>query len=241
MRGIPRVRVVVVGEAGAVGMAEHRLAEFAARPIVAGHVDVAREGAPLAIGAGQSIVPNGGVADASDDGAALGKRAVAAELVVGAVEITDVLGDDDALRVLPRTVTDAIAGVDGLGGRGFRRAEIRVPRLAARACRGRQLLTMGIRARKPAEIATLSEGRTGDEETHVGRLRHLLRLRVAAQAEQQHSRGCRKQKTQGVVHRSSSVRLVLGLLAKRPLAGSALHNMASSSFGPFLKRLPTLK
>src|SRR5262249_5115624 len=84
--------------------------------------------------------------------------------------------------------------------------------------RGRKPLTRGTRARKPAEIAALSEGGTGDEETHVGRLRHLLRLHVAAQAEQQHSRGCQKQKTQGVVHRSSSVRLVLGLLAPRPLA-----------------------
>jgi hypothetical protein len=131
-----------------------------------------------------------GNARPSHHGAAFGQRGVAAEFVVRAVKIVDVLRDDHAFRVLPRTIADAIAGVDALGGRGFRGAEIGVPSLAACARRRRKLLTMGIRARQAAEITALADGGAGDEEGHIRRLWSLLRLRTAAHAEQQHR--CRR-------------------------------------------------
>src|ERR1700749_2748251 len=114
MGRIPGARIVVVGEPGAVDMAEHGLAELAALPAVAGHVDVAGEGAAFAVGAGQRVMPVGREADAGHPGAALGERGVARELVAGAVEIVDVLGDLDALHVLPRAGADTVAGVDAL-------------------------------------------------------------------------------------------------------------------------------
>jgi hypothetical protein len=64
MRGIPGARELIIGEASSVNMTKHRFAEFAARPVVAGHVDIARKSAPIAIGARQGIVPIGSKADA---------------------------------------------------------------------------------------------------------------------------------------------------------------------------------
>ncbi len=59
---------------------------------------------------------------------------------------------------------------------------------------------MGVGARKPAKIAALARTGAGDEERHVRRLRHLLRLRAAAHAEKQY-RGRQQRITHGLVHR----------------------------------------
>jgi len=81
---------------------------------------------------------------------------------------------EDALGVLPRTLADAVTGIDGTAlGRPVA-AQIGVPRLAARAHGRCQLLAMGVGASEAAEIATLAGPGAGHEKRHVGRLRDLL-------------------------------------------------------------------
>ena len=81
--------------------------------------------------AGEDVVPVRRVAAAVDHLALLGQRGLLADLVVGAVQIVDVLRDHLALGVLPRAVADAVAGVDGCPG--ALRAQIGAPGLAAGA------------------------------------------------------------------------------------------------------------
>ncbi len=113
-------------------------------------------------------------ADASDHVASFRERGLLVEVIVGAVQVIDVLRDHDALRVLPRTLADAVAGIGGTAlGRPIA-AQIGVPCLAARAHGGCQLLAMGVGASEAAEIATVAGPGAGHEKRHVGRLRYLL-------------------------------------------------------------------
>src|SRR5260370_37760229 len=75
----------VVGAAAAVDVAEFGLAEFAARPVVAGQVHVAGERSAVGLRAGQGVVIGRRIAETRNPGAALGERVVGGELVVGAV------------------------------------------------------------------------------------------------------------------------------------------------------------
>jgi len=77
------------------------------------------------------------------------------------VQLGHVLGDDDALGVLPGARADAIARV---GRAGALRAEIGPPRLAARAGGRAQKLAVLVGAPETAEIAALSGANAGDEE-----------------------------------------------------------------------------
>src|SRR6266446_7570736 len=204
VRGVPGALELVVGAAAAVDVAEFGLAEFAADPVVAGHVHVAGERGAVGLRASQGVVIVGREAETRNPGAALGERVVGGELVVGAVQILDAGRDHHALGVLPRALADAVASVGGLPGRGRGGTEIGPPRLAAGACGGGERLAVGIGARKPAKIAALARTGAGDEERHVRRLRHLLRLRAAAHAEKQY-RGRQQRITHGLVHRFSPV------------------------------------
>src|SRR5437764_5708375 len=100
MRGIPRLRRVVVAQALSVGVADHRGTLGAARPVVAGAVLTRREGPAVRLRAGQRIVPIGGIAAAVHYVALFGEIRLLRE-VVGAVELVDVLGDDHSIAVLP--------------------------------------------------------------------------------------------------------------------------------------------
>src|SRR6202011_1739567 len=81
------------------------------------------------------------VVDPGDHGAApLGQRRLHAELVVVAVQIVDILRDDLAFKILPRPVSNTIAGVDGLCAARCLGAEIGTPGLAARTHRLRQYI-----------------------------------------------------------------------------------------------------
>ena len=104
----------------AVGAA---LGPVAARLVVAG-----RERRAVRLRAGQDVVLVRRVAAAVDDLALFGERGLLGE-VVGAVQLRDVLGDDDALGVLPRAAADAILGVDGAARPCV--LQVGVPRLAA--------------------------------------------------------------------------------------------------------------
>src|SRR5436305_1371983 len=159
------------GVALAVEVAEHRGAEIAAGPVVAGQVEIAAEGAAIGAGAGQHVVLVGGIADAFDDVALLGQAGLLADLVV-AVQVVVAGGDDHALGVLPGALADAVAGIDGAALRGGVGAQIGVPGLAGTgAGGGRQRLAVGIRAGEAAEIAALAGTFAGYEEGHVGLLR----------------------------------------------------------------------
>src|SRR5437879_4846464 len=94
--------------------------------------------------------------------ALLGREAV--EQPIAAVKLVDVLRYHRALRVLPRAVADAVAGVGGLTARRRVAAEVGMPGLAARPGRRGQRLAMGVRAGEPAEIAALAGAGAGDEE-----------------------------------------------------------------------------
>src|SRR5205807_3717927 len=109
--------------------------------------------------AGENVVVVRGEAEARNLAAALGERGVGPELVAVAVQIVDAGGDDHALEVLPGTLADAVAGVDGLGrvrhvGVG---AEISVPGLAAGTGAGGELLALRIGAFEATQVAALVE------------------------------------------------------------------------------------
>jgi hypothetical protein len=100
------------------------------------------------------------------------------------VEVIDILGDDDAFCVLPRTVTDAVACIDAFGGRGFGRAEIGAPSLAARArsCRYDEAslwVEKGLRqansvvAARNAAMGYALAGRSDQAQKAIARLRQI--------------------------------------------------------------------
>src|ERR1700681_4185814 len=103
------------------------------------------------------------VAHAGNDKAALGHRSAHAQLVVVAVQIVDVLGDDVTLEVLPRTVADAVARVDRRLAVGVLGTQIGPPGFAPRAVALGQLLAVAVGALEAAEIAALAGPGAGDE------------------------------------------------------------------------------
>src|SRR5262245_44675080 len=178
MRRVPRLRWLVVAQALPVVMTDHGRAGGALGPVAAGAVVAGRERAAVRLRAGQDVVPVRRVAAAVDHLAFFIERALLGELVVGAVQIVDVLRDRLALGVLPGAASDPVAGVDGTVAL---RAQIGAPGLAAGACHLRQLLAVPIGAIEAAEIGALAGAGAGDEEAHVG----LLRVDSGAQAERQ--------------------------------------------------------
>src|SRR5262249_6236549 len=148
-------------------------------PVAAGAILAGREGAPVGLRPGQDVVAIGVVAAAIDHLALLAQRALLGELVVGAVQVVDVLRDHLAFGVAPRTAADAVARIDG---RAALRAEIGMPGVAAGAGALGQLLAMAVGALDAAQIAALAHTVAGDEERHVV----LLRLRVGQTRRQRH-------------------------------------------------------
>src|SRR2546426_72034 len=149
MRRVPGLRHVVVAQALPVGVADHRRALTALRPVAARAIVAGREGGAVRLGAGEDVVHVRRVAAAVDLLALLRQRRVLGEVVL-AVELGHVLRDDDALGVLPGAAPDAVARVDRAGPL---RAQVRVPRFAARARRLRERLTGLVRAGEAAEVA----------------------------------------------------------------------------------------
>src|SRR5215211_1840227 len=176
MRRVPRFRGIVVAQALAVMMADHRSPLPALGPVAAGAILAGREGPAVRLRSGQDVVPVGRIATAIDRLALLVERSLFADLVVGAVQIVDVLGDGLALGVLPGPAADAVARIDGRAPARRLRAEISMPGPVARPGRLRQRLAMAVGALDPAEIAALAGTGAGEEERHVV----LLRLRGPA-------------------------------------------------------------
>src|SRR5215210_6414589 len=100
MRGVPRPRRLVVAQASAVVVADHRSAFSTARPVAARHVLVSRQRTAVRCGAGQYVVHVDGIAYARNYTAFLADRVLFAE-VIAAVELVHVARDDDTFHVLP--------------------------------------------------------------------------------------------------------------------------------------------
>src|SRR5919108_416305 len=109
-----------------VVVADHGRPLGALRPVAAGPVLAGWKRAAVRRGAGEDVVPVGRVAAAVDHLALLIERRLLGEMVV-AMQLVDILGDDDALGVLPWAAPDAIARVDGLGAAHGLRAEVGAP------------------------------------------------------------------------------------------------------------------
>src|SRR5690606_29119033 len=140
-------------------------------PVAARHVLLAGRRAPVRRRSRQDVMPIRLVAAAVDDLALLAQGRVLADLVVLAVEIVDRLGDHDSLGVLPGTVADTIARVDGLGAVARLGAEVGAPRALAHARRCRERLAVLVRARDPAQVGPVADADARYEERHIGRLR----------------------------------------------------------------------
>src|SRR5580692_8342832 len=145
------MRGVVLAQALAVDVAEHGSAFGAAGPIAARAILAGRERRAVRLRAGQGVMPVGGVAPAIDDVAFFGKRSLLGQVIL-AVQLGDILGDDDALGVGPGTFADAVASIGRRLAVGRLRAQIGVPSMAAGAGCLRQLLAVLIGPGEAAEI-----------------------------------------------------------------------------------------
>src|SRR6185437_10555059 len=174
MRRIPRMRRWIIAQAEAVNVSEHGAALGAARPVFSRTILTVREDAAVRFRARQCIVTGRCNTDTGDPAAVLGQRCVHGELIVIAVQIIDVLRDDLALEILPRTGADAVAGVDRCLAVAGLRAQVGAPGLVAGAGSGGHLLTVAIGPFEAAKIGAMPRSDAGHKERHVRRLWRLL-------------------------------------------------------------------
>src|SRR6266851_8682716 len=80
VRRVPRLRSIVVTQARAVGMAQHRVAFAALGPVAAGHVLVRREGGAIGLRAGKDVVLVYGVQPGGNQAAVFGDDGVGTDL-----------------------------------------------------------------------------------------------------------------------------------------------------------------
>src|SRR6185503_13341958 len=166
MRRVPRLGGIVVAQAHAVVVADHRRAFAALRPVAAGEVLVG-DRAAFGRRAGEDVVAVRAVAAAVHGLALLVEAGLLADPAVG-VQVVDALRNLLALGVLPRALADPVARVDLVG------AEIGVQLAVAGAGGFRERLAMRVGAFQAAEVRALAGAGAGDEE------RHVLLLRVDA-------------------------------------------------------------
>src|SRR5580693_1248986 len=159
------MRGVVLAQALAVDVAEHGSAFGAAGPIAARAILAGRECRAVRLRAAQGVMPVGRVAAAIDDVAFFGKRGLLGQVIL-AMQLRDILGDDDALGIGPGTFADAIAGIGRRLAVSGLRAQISMPGVAAGAGGLRELLAVLIGAGKAAEIGAIAGADAGDEECH---------------------------------------------------------------------------
>src|SRR5260221_1851944 len=152
MRRVPGFRDVVVAQADAVGMPDHRRALRRTRPVLAGAVVAGGKRRAVRLRSRQHVMPGRRVAETVDDIALLGERGLFGE-AIAAVQFCDVLGDDGTLGVLPRTLADAIACVHrGLTVGGLGR-EVGTPGFGSTGARSlRQRLAIIVGAGETAKV-----------------------------------------------------------------------------------------
>src|SRR5215468_1567240 len=120
-------------------------------------------------------MPGGRIAHAVDAVALLGQRCLLVE-IVRAVKLGNIVSNDYAFGVLPRSLAGAVARIHR--ARPLR-AQIGAPGFSTGTHCLRQRLALPVGAFESAEIPAFSGSDAGDEETHVA----LLRLRARAQGQ----------------------------------------------------------
>src|SRR3954453_2526446 len=155
MRAVPRLRRLVVAQALTIGMADHRRALRARRPVLAGLVVTGGKGSAVGLRSREHVVAVRRVAAAIDDLALLAERGLLGEIVGRAVQVGDILGDHRALGVLPRPLADAVARVDGRLAVGGLRRKIGAPGFCAGTARLCKLLALRIGSLEATEIGAL--------------------------------------------------------------------------------------
>jgi hypothetical protein len=169
MRRVPRFRWRGIIEAGAIGVSEHRRTLRAACPVLAGPVVSPRKGGTVGLRASQDIVAIGCIPATVDHVTLLRQRGLLGQLV-GAMQIRNVLGDNNTLGVLPWSLADAIARIDGWLAVSSLGRKIGMPGLASDARGLGQFLTMIVGAGETAEITAIVDALAGDKEGRIGLL-----------------------------------------------------------------------
>jgi hypothetical protein len=193
-------------------MPDHGGALRRARPVLAGAVLAGRKGRAVSLRAREHVVAIRRVAGAVDDLALFGERGLLGEVVAGAVEVGDILGDHDAFRILPRPLADAVARVHRRLTIGRLGRQIGAPGFwRAKACGLGQALAVIVGAGEPAKIAAIADAVAGQEKAGAGR------LRLRRPCGEQGNGGKRKQRDVLAEFFIASSRLILGapLLTRR--------------------------
>src|SRR5262249_34395068 len=168
-------------------MAGQRSALGAACPVLASAIVGARERSTVRLRTGKHVMPGGRFAHAVDAVALFGKRRLLIE-IVRAVKLGNIVSNDYAFGVLPRSLAGAVARIHR--ARPLR-AQIGAPGFSTGAYCLRQRLAMPIGAFKSAEIPAFSESDAGDKETHAALLRLRGRARARAQGQKHDGRNSR--------------------------------------------------
>ena len=160
-------------------MAKHCRALRAAGPVAAGAVLARGESAAFHGGPGQYVVHDRREAHARQCLPALGERDFDAQLVAFAMQVIDVVRDNDPFKVPPRPGSNALARIDGGLAVGWLGAQISAPCPGACACASPcgEPPASSVRALYAAEVGALAETGAGDEECHIGGLRLRRRSR----------------------------------------------------------------
>src|SRR5688572_24116445 len=158
MRGVPGG----VAAAGAVVMSNDRASGGVARPVVTGRVcRAADHDTTVRVGAGENVVLVGCVAAAIDRRALFVERKFLVDAVPIAIQVAvqvgDIPCDDCSTRVVPRSASDTIARVDGLGLSLSRRgAQVGAPGPVTGSDGRRELLAVGICSGETAQIGSVT-------------------------------------------------------------------------------------
>src|SRR5262245_61347010 len=146
-------------------MAQARAALSYAGPVIARHC--ARKRLAVRPRSRQAVVRIWIVSTSIHRRPFFGKRVLLAKLVLVAVQIVNILRNDNALRVLPGTLADAIASVHGRLISQCACAQVCPPRFVARSCRCSQLLTDRVSTGQTAEVRAIARSSARNEEAHV--------------------------------------------------------------------------
>src|SRR5262245_53643822 len=147
-------------------MTDRRRTFAVARPVAAGAVRRIRRHSTIKARIGEDVMRVRRVATTVHHRALLRQAVLLRQLVVVAVQVIDARRNDDALRIHPRTLADAITRVDGLVRSFCLLTEIRVPGLATDTRSFCQPLAVAIGTGESAELRAVTVAGAGDEETH---------------------------------------------------------------------------
>src|SRR5215510_12037828 len=100
----------------------------------------------------------------------LGKRVFFSQFVVVAVQIVDILGNDDALGVLPWTLTNSVARIDCRLICGRARTQVGAPGFVAGSDSSRKPLANCISSGESPQVGAITRAAACDKEAHIRRV-----------------------------------------------------------------------